>query len=153
GAPLPLRTVFIALNLLILLSVFVFHAAMSLSFLDALYFIVSTVTTVGYGDITPHHATPWLKVYACFVMLLGSLTVATLYSIITDFIVTARFQEMLGRQRTPDAGHTVLVGLGNVGYRIAEELHRAGTPVIAIERHAEGPFAEPVRGWAHVVIG
>src|SRR5579871_1241313 len=43
---LPLKTIFLALNLLILFSVGVFHIAMKLSVVDALYFVVTTVTTV-----------------------------------------------------------------------------------------------------------
>jgi Trk K+ transport system NAD-binding subunit len=153
NTPMPLRVVFIAINLLTLLSVFVFHFAMNLSFVDALYFIVATVTTVGYGDITPRNASTPLKLYGCVVMLLGSATVAVLYSIITDFIVTARFQQALGRQRVPQEGHIVVVGLGNVGYRIVDELRRTGARMIAIERNGDGEFVEAVRAHLPVIIG
>src|SRR5207237_5124605 len=71
GSPAPLRHAFIALNLLILLSVFVFHVGMRLSFLNALYFVVSTVTTTGYGDINPGRAVWWLTLYGCLLMMLG----------------------------------------------------------------------------------
>ena len=138
-----LRTVFVLLNLLILLSVFVFHAAMELSWDDALYFVVTTVTTVGYGDITPRDAHTGVKLYAVLLMVLGSATIATLYSIITDFIVTARFQQLLGRQRVPNQDHIVVVGLGNVGYRVVDELRRARVGVVAIERDAAGRSSRP----------
>ncbi|MCS6861014.1 MAG: NAD-binding protein [Abditibacteriales bacterium] len=153
NTPMPLRVVFVTINLLTFLSVFVFHFAMNLSLVDALYFIIATVTTVGYGDITPRHASPVLKLYGCLVMLLGSATVAVLYSIITDFIVTARFQQVLGRQRVPQEGHIVVMGLGNVGYRIVDELRRVGARLIAIERNADGAFVEAVRAHLPVIIG
>jgi Trk K+ transport system NAD-binding subunit len=148
-----LRTVFVLLNLLILLSVFVFHAAMELSWDDALYFVVTTVTTVGYGDITPRDAHTGVKLYAVLLMVLGSATIATLYSIITDFIVTARFQQLLGRQRVPNQDHIVVVGLGNVGYRVVDELRRARVGVVAIERDPAGPFVETVRAHTPVIVG
>src|SRR5207249_228002 len=49
--------------------------------------------------------------------------------------------------------HVVLVGLGSVGYRIADELKRAGMPFVAIERQADGEFVEAVRAWADVITG
>jgi Trk K+ transport system NAD-binding subunit len=152
STPPAMRTVFAALNTLILLSVFVFHFAMDLTFIDALYFIIATVTTVGYGDITPHKTSSALKLYSCLVMLLGSATIAMLYSIITDFIVTARFQQILGRQRIPQDGHIIVVGLGNVGYRIVDELRRIGARIVAIERDAGGEFVEAVRSHTPLLI-
>lgn len=153
GAPLPLRSAFVLLNALIALSVLVFRYTMDLSLVDALYFIISTVTTVGYGDITPRAAGVGVKLYACLVMLIGSAGIAVLYSIITDFVVTARFQELLGRQRIPEKGHVIVAGLGNVGYRVVQELLRAGAAVVAIERDPHGEFVEAVRGLAPVVVG
>lgn len=149
----PLRTVFLLLAALIVMSIFVFRSAMDLSFVDALYFIVTTVTTVGYGDITPRESADWLKLYGCLLMLLGSAFVATLFSILTDYLVTARFQQLLGRQRIPQAGHVVVVGLGNVGYRVVEELRQAGARVVGIERDANREFVEALRPYVPIIIG
>src|SRR5712691_490380 len=152
-APLSLRMVFVVFNILIIFSVFVFHFAMHLTFLDALYFIITTVTTVGYGDITPRNAMPWLKLYGCLVMILGSATITTLYSIITDFIVTARFQQILGGQDIPQAEHIVVIGLGTVGYRTVHELQRADARVVGIDLSPDSEFIEAVRTVAPVIIG
>jgi Trk K+ transport system NAD-binding subunit len=153
SAPLPLRIVFAALNALIVISVFVFHLAMDLSLIDAIYFIVATVTTTGYGDISPIRAHPWLRLYSCLVMLLGSATIATLYSIITDYIVATRFRQLLGRHRTPHSDHFVVAGLGTVGYRIVDKLKRVGARVVAIERNPNGEFVEDVRSHTEVIVG
>src|SRR5207244_9831373 len=102
NAPLPLRSAFLLVNMVIALSVLVFRVALDLTLVDALYFIITTVTTVGYGDITPRSAPAVVKLYACVVMLLGSAGIAILYSIITDLIVTARFQQLVGRRRIPE---------------------------------------------------
>lgn len=152
-APLALRIAFLVFNLLIASSVFVFQIGMDLNFVDALYFIVATVTTTGYGDITPRNASDGLKLYGVLLMFLGSATIATLYSLITDFIVTERFEQVLGRHRVPQEGHVIVVGLGGLGCRIAEELHRSHTPAAAIERDPNGEFVEAVRARAPVIIG
>lgn len=149
----PLRTVFLLLLLLIVLSVFVFRAGMGLSLIDALYFVMTTVTTVGYGDITPKESANWLKAYACLLMLLGSAFIATLYSILTDYLVTARFQQLLGRQRLPQAGHVIVVGLGSVGYRVVEELRQAGARVVGIDRDSSREFVEALRHQVPVIAG
>jgi Trk K+ transport system NAD-binding subunit len=141
------------LNLLIVFSVFVFHYGMKLSFTDAIYFIVATVTTTGYGDISPRAAPTALKLYACLVMLLGSATMATLFSIITDFIVTSRFLQLVGRQRIPHDGHFVVVGLGTVGFRIVEKLRLVGARAVAIDKNPQGDLVEAVRGQTPVIIG
>jgi Trk K+ transport system NAD-binding subunit len=152
GTPLPLRTIFVTLNLLILFSVGVFHFFMNLSLIDAFYFIVTTVTTVGYGDISPKDFQPALKLYCCFVMLLGSATVATLFSILTDFVVASRFLQLLGRLRVPQEGHFIVVGLGNVGYRIVEKLRLVGAQVVVVERDSNREFVEALRGVLPVTI-
>ncbi|MCB1008666.1 MAG: NAD-binding protein, partial [Acidobacteria bacterium] len=103
---------------MIAISVVVFWLGMGLSPVDALYFVVTTVTTTGYGDITPRDHATWLKVYSCLLMVLGSATVATFYSLITDFVITSRFRHLLGRRRVPEAGHVLVIGMGNVGYRV-----------------------------------
>jgi hypothetical protein len=148
-----LRSVLLTLLALIGMSVVVFRFALHLSFVDAFYFVVTTVTTVGYGDITPRDATAAVKLYASLLMVLGSATLATLFSLITDALVTARFREAMGRQRVPEEGHVVVVGMGNVGYRIVEELRRAGETVVAVDRDPEAEFAEAVRGLGAIVIG
>lgn len=150
SAPLGLRWVFAALIGLTALSVFVFSWGMDLSLVDAFYFVVTTVTTVGYGDITPHKASPALKLFGCLLMVLGSATLATLTSILTAFVVTERFERLLGRGRVPASGHVVVVGDGNVGSRTLGELARAGVPAAAVD---VDPAVRVRSAGAAVVIG
>ena len=153
GAPAALRFALVVTVLLLLASVGVFNQFMGLSIVDALYFTISTVTTTGYGDITPKDSAAWLKLYACLVMVLGSAAVAVLYSIVTDFLVTSRFKELLGRQRVPPEGQVIVVGLGNMGYRIIEELTAMDVPVVAVDTEADGPFVSAVRARSPVIVG
>ncbi len=153
NTPLPLRSAFVLLNLIIALSVLVFRNLLGLTLVDALFYSVTTVTTGAPSDIAPRGSGVAVKLYACLVMLLGSAVVAILFSIITDFLVAARFRQLLGRERIPEKGHVVVAGLGNVGYRVVQELRRAGASVVAIEREASGEFVEAVRSLAPVVVG
>lgn len=151
NAPASLRGAFVLLNLLIALSVWIFHAAMDLTLVDALHFVVGTVTTAGGANVTL--ISDALKLYAAALMILGSLAVAILYSIITDFIVTARFQQRLGAREVEQGGHLVVVGLGNVGYRVVEQLRRSGQRVVAVDHDAQADFVQAARAHIPVVLG
>jgi Trk K+ transport system NAD-binding subunit len=153
NAPLALKRLFLLLCLFVLLNVFVFQLALELSFVDSIYFVMTTVTTTGYGDISPAKAPDIVKLYSAGFMIIGSATIATLYSIITDFVVSARLQRALGGRRIPRQYHTVVVGLGDVGYRTVEVLGHAAERVVAIERNPSSEFVESARTLVPVLIG
>ncbi|MEZ4310895.1 MAG: NAD-binding protein [Polyangiaceae bacterium] len=44
-------------------------------------------------------------------------------------------------------GHIVVCGLGHVGYRVVEELHRLGEEIVGLESNGDGSFVEVVRSW------
>jgi voltage-gated potassium channel Kch len=138
---------------LTVISVGIFKVGMGLSLVDAIYYVITTLTTTGYGDITPREASVWLKLYACFVMILGSASIAILYSIVTDYIVSARLQQFVGGQRVPDAGHVIVVGVGDVGFRVINELERMGAKLVVVDADVNAPHLATVRSRAPVVIG
>lgn len=131
--PRALRTVATVILALSCVSVVVFQIGLHLTPIDAFYFVVATLTTTGYGDISPKDADAWLKLYTCFVMVLGSAAIATLYSIITDFIVSVRFDQIYGRHKATSIEHVIVVGLGNVGYRTVVALRQLGGEVVAVD--------------------
>ncbi len=153
NAPSSLKRLFLLLSLLIVLNVFVFQYALDLSLVDAIYFVLTTVTTTGYGDISPAKASDLVKLYTAGFLIIGSATIATCYSIITDFVVGARLQQALGGRRLPRHNHNVVVGLGNVGYRTLEELRLATNRLVAVERNPSGQFVESARTLVPVLIG
>ncbi len=153
AAPRSLRHTLLALGLLTLLSVVVFAAGMQLSAGDALYYVITTVTTTGYGDITPKDHGVWLKLYACSLMLAGSVTMAILFSLVTDWVVGQRVRAALGQAPSELAQHVIVVGMGHVGYRVFDELSRIGVPVLAVDIDADGPFVASLRRGRHVLIG
>jgi Trk K+ transport system NAD-binding subunit len=140
GAPRPLQAILLSITLLGFLSVGVFYLSMGLSPIDALYFVTTTLTTTGYGDITPRDHATWVKVYTCFLMVLGSAAIATLYSLLTDYIVSERFNQLLGRQQVLHSGHVIVAGLGNVGFRTANQLVAAGSDVVVLDVSASPEY-------------
>jgi len=116
---------------------FTYHLAGAghrISLLDAVYFTVETVTTVGYGDYTFRGEPAWLVVFAILLMMAGALFVAVFFALVTNMLVSRRIEESLGLQKiTALRGHVLVVGLGTVGLRVARQLHVAGRDVVVIE--------------------
>jgi Trk K+ transport system NAD-binding subunit len=107
-----------------------------ISLLDAVYFTVETVTTVGYGDYSFRGEPAWLVVFAILLMMTGALFVAVFFALVTNMLVSRRIEESLGLQKiTALRGHALVIGLGTVGLRVARQLHDAGREVVVIEKN------------------
>ena len=108
-----------------------------ISLLDAVYFTVETVTTVGYGDYSFRGEPTWLVVFAVVLMMAGALFVAVFFALVTNMLVSRRIEESLGLQKiTALRGHILVIGLGTVGLLVARQLHGAGRDVVVIEMNA-----------------
>ncbi len=147
--PLLLRLVFLGLCLLIPASVLLFHLYLRLSVIDAVFYTVRNL----HGEIGLATELPEIRLYEILLTILGSVTVATLYSMITDFLVTSRLKKILGGQPMPRNGHVIVVGMGRVGYRILRELHNVGVPVAAVEMNLGAALIANVRTIAPVITG
>ena len=113
--------------------------------LDSAYFAVTTVSTTGYGDITPLHESAALKVAVMGLMLIGALSLALVYALVTDAIVGARLSRSLGERARPRRDHVVVLGLGRIGQRVIEELVARRISCIAVERDESAPGVRAAR--------
>jgi hypothetical protein len=55
-----------------------FHAVFGGAWLDAVYFVVATMTTTGYGDLTPDRSKP-LEVVVAMLLMLSGITLTGLF--------------------------------------------------------------------------
>ncbi|MHB9134536.1 MAG: potassium channel family protein [Armatimonadota bacterium] len=147
------RSLLVSLIAMLVLSVLVFSIFGGLHPLDALYFVVTTMTTVGYGDINLLNASTGLKIYGVLMMLCGATLLATVYALIADYVLTARVEYLLGRREMHVWDHTVVVGLGHVGYRVARDLKLLGVEVVAIEANDDSDNVNAARHHFPVIIG
>ena len=74
-----LRAIIVSAIITVLVGVTFYHYVEHLSWLDAYYFSIITLTTVGYGDISPE--TPAGKIFTTLYIIVG-------VGIITAFITT-----------------------------------------------------------------
>jgi Trk K+ transport system NAD-binding subunit len=128
-----------------------FHPAISV--LQAAYFTVETITTVGYGDFYFRGQDPWLMASAICLMLAGALFVAVFFALLTNMIVGRRIEESLGRQRiTGLSGHVLVIGLGSVGMQVVQRLAAAGTEVVVVEKDERNRHLSQVRALGVPVV-
>jgi Trk K+ transport system NAD-binding subunit len=105
-----------------------------LGLVDALYFTVESVATVGFGDYSFADQAVWLRLWAVFLMLAGVVTTAIPIAFFTDMLISRRLSATAGRRAaSPYVGHVVIVGLGAVGVSVVEALHGRGCEVVVVE--------------------
>jgi Trk K+ transport system NAD-binding subunit len=150
-----LRYMVAVLALLMLVSAVVFQFGLGLSFLDAVYYTTTTITTIGYGDISPLKATWLVKVYVIVLELLGATALAIFFALVTDAFIGVRLRRALvGGLHHEVSEHLVVCGLGNMGQRIVSHIHHLGIPVVGLELDESLPaVAEARRLSVPVVIG
>jgi Trk K+ transport system NAD-binding subunit len=106
-----------------------------LPLLDAVYFTVETVATVGFGDFSFSGEPLWIEAFGIGLIVAGTTLVTTLFALLTNALVSRRLAQSLGRGRIPGMhGHVVLVGLGTVGMHVLEGLLAQGQEVVVVER-------------------
>jgi len=147
-----LAAILFAMVAIVLTFTVIFANALDLPFLDALYFVSTTVTTVGYGDIALRDASPWVKLVGIVMMFAGAAFIALLFGLFTDWVVSRRLDIVAGRVRVRGSGHIVIAGGGNIGVRVADRLRESDRRVVIIERNADNKNIEALRANGHHVI-
>jgi Trk K+ transport system NAD-binding subunit len=90
-------------------------------------------------------AEDWQKVFASILRITGAALVAAFTAIVTNYLLRARLGGALEVRRIPDSGHIVVCGLGNIGFRIVEELVKSDERVVVIEQAKDSRFVSTAR--------
>jgi len=118
----------------------VFHRIEGWSILDSLYVTAQTVTTVGFGDLTPR--TIWGRAFATVFMLVGvgivlyALTSAV-QSIVQSEMVATFGQRRLSRKMSKLRNHFIICGAGRVGSHLIRSLQGSDETFIVIESNTQ----------------
>ncbi len=108
------------------------------TFLDALYMVFLTMTTIGYHEVYPVD-TPAERIFTMFVGTAGIMSLFYAFGVFMDYLVeegaeTRRLKRMERRiARLRD--HVILVGFGRVGRQAAAALRENHTPFVVVERN------------------
>ncbi len=117
--------------LIVLVGAGLFSLAEHISYGAALYWAVTTATTVGYGDITPH--TTLGRIIASGVMLTTIPIVGAVFALVAGASVLATVRRLLGLDsRLPTEPYVLVFGTHPVLPRVLDELTRADEPVVLV---------------------
>ena len=117
---------------------------------DALYMTVTTVATVGYGEI--HPLSPRGRLFTVVLIFGGVGTAFYTVTLLATLVVEGGLHQRFERRRAARMleqikDHFIVCGYGRIGSIIAAELHQQGVPLAVIERDPERVRQAIDRGW------
>jgi voltage-gated potassium channel len=125
-----------------------FALAEGLPFTTGLYWAITTATTVGYGDITPHN--PVGRLLASLVMLTTIPLLAAAFALVSGAAAAAGVRRILAMHtQFPTGTYRLVVGMSPTVPAILNELARSGIPVVLVADIDPATVREGV----HVVRG
>jgi voltage-gated potassium channel len=131
----------------LLLGAYLFSLTQGIAFTKGLYWAITTATTVGYGDVTPHNG--FGEVIASAVMLTTIPLLASVFALVTGAAAAAGIRRVLAMRDHNDEGHRLIVGMDGAVPTIIDELVRVGEHVVLV---ADVDPAT-VRSEVHVIKG
>ena len=104
--------------------------------LNGLYWVIMTITTIGYGDIVFH--SPLGRLFSIFVGLSG---IAILYAVVLPIMITSKLEDLI--RVAPSSvprkmqGHIIISGYSSILEMLIEKLPQLSIPFLIIERSEE----------------
>jgi len=147
---LPLKIAASALLVVLVGSTAVFRYGIGTTWFDGFYQSVSIMATG--SDLHGEDKPDWFRGFLGGLKLAGAVLLAGFTAVFTNYLIRAKLGGVLETRKIPDGGHVLVCGLGNVGFRCVQELLRLGHQVVAIEKDANGQFADTVRRMGAAVI-
>jgi voltage-gated potassium channel Kch len=111
---------------------------------DALYFSTRSVATVA-GTPGAASGPAWYKLLSALDTLAALALVAVFTAALVRRLSRPRLTTLLGRRAAPARGHVLLIGFGQVGFRLAQELQRRGLAPLGVESDPEAPCVRLAR--------
>jgi voltage-gated potassium channel len=155
AAPLRLRYALYALLAAVALGTLGFRLLEGWTWADSLYGTIQTLTTVGYGDVTPQTAAG--RAFASLYMFVGVgavlyILTSTVQSIIQSEMIATFGERRRHREMQKLKDHFIICGAGRVGARLIREMQRSGVPFVVIEKD-EGKVAHLIELGGPVIVG
>lgn len=121
---------------------------------DALYMVLLTVYTVGYGEVRPID-TPYLQAVTMATIVVGCTGMIVLTGVLVQALTLSQIRQLMGANRMRSdisklTNHVVVCGYGRIGVMLARDLAAGGAPFVVLER--EEARVEEARAAGHLAI-
>src|SRR5712692_4460419 len=105
---------------------------------DAFYMTLTTVTTVGYGEIHPLSQAG--RIFNSFLILFGVIIMLLAIGAMTQVVIELELNQFFGKRRIKSMidkleGHFIVCGFGRVGRGAADELKKAGAHFVVVDHN------------------
>ncbi len=142
--PILARLAWVTLTVL-LTGTWYFHAVFGGAWLDAVYFVVATMTTTGYGDLTPDRSKPVEIVVAMLLMLSGITLTGLFIAFGASLLTRVHWVTMQGLRPVHRRGHIVICGAGSIGSGVIDLLLALGKRLVVVELNPDATIVERAR--------
>jgi len=124
------------------------------SFADAAYMTIITLTTAGYEHIW--ELSPAGRMWTSLILVFGILVVMVAFTALTAMIVGGELRSVLGRRKLQNqisklSGHYIVCGYGRMGRLIGDNLRHNGKRVVVIEKDDKRTVLAEEKGIAYVL--
>ena len=139
GSPLRNLVTVLVFMLAVVVAATSAYVAVGWSFQDAIYMVLLTVFTVGYGEVRPID-TPALHAITISTMVLGCTGMILVTGALVQLLTFSQIQQLLGANRVKTdinrlKGHVIVCGFGRIGVMLAKDLAAGGAAFIVLERN------------------
>jgi voltage-gated potassium channel len=109
---------------------------------ECAYFTVTTITTVGFGELPHLERVPFGRAWTVAVLLIGLGVALYCVSALTTYFIEGEFAKTRLRRRITRmldklSDHIIVCGVGTTGIHVVEELIATGHKLVAIDLNPE----------------
>ncbi len=109
----------------------------TLSWIDSFFFVIETITTVGYGEMLPF-SSQLTTVIVIFIMVTGVFTVLMIIPAMLTPYLTAALQSTPPRRISTElSGHVVIICYGELTKALVESLSISDRPLVIVDEREE----------------
>lgn len=113
-----------------------YHFIGGYDWLEAIWMVVVTISTVGYGENTD--ASPVMQLFTICVILLGVSSAVYACGGFIQLLLEGEVQRVMGKLRMTKeinrlVGHVIICGFGRLGEDLAKQLTHRGIPFVVID--------------------